>query len=107
MTHCGESLTVAIDPVDRTATIGEQVVRLTPTELSTLLFVVSQPDRTLTREELIAGAHGSQYPATARSIDLQIMSLRRKLRAVAGQLETVRGQGYRFRTQPNVRWDVK
>jgi two-component system phosphate regulon response regulator PhoB len=41
--------------------------------------------------------HGEDYPVTERSIDVQVVGLRRKLRRAGNCIETVRGIGYRFR----------
>jgi two-component system phosphate regulon response regulator PhoB len=41
--------------------------------------------------------HGENYAVTERSIDVIIVGLRKKLKAHAACIETVRGVGYRFR----------
>jgi two-component system phosphate regulon response regulator PhoB len=40
--------------------------------------------------------HGDDYPVTDRSVDVQILGLRRKLGEAGGMIETIRGIGYRF-----------
>ena len=37
------------------------------------------------------------YPVTDRSVDVQIVGLRKKLASAGKYIETVRGVGYRFR----------
>ena len=46
---------------------------------------------------LIDALHGPSYPVTDRSIDVQIVSLRKKLLDAGELIETVRGVGYRWR----------
>ena len=52
--------------------------------------------------EIINDIKGSSYPVTERSIDVQILSIRKKLAEAAGNpaaanmIEPVRGVGYRF-----------
>jgi len=40
--------------------------------------------------------HGDDYPVTERSVDVQIVGLRKKLGDCGKYIETVRGVGYRF-----------
>jgi two-component system phosphate regulon response regulator PhoB len=40
---------------------------------------------------------GDDYPVTDRSVDVQIVGLRKKLGAQGDLIETVRGVGYRFK----------
>ena len=41
--------------------------------------------------------HGEDYPVTDRSVDVQVVGLRKKLGKAAKHIETVRGVGYRFK----------
>lgn len=97
---------VAIDLAGRCLRWGDLVIPLTRSEFALVRLLVENAGRTLSREELIAGIHGDDYPATARSIDVQMTGARAKLGELAEQLETVRGQGYRFRTAPGVEWRI-
>jgi two-component system phosphate regulon response regulator PhoB len=40
---------------------------------------------------------GDDHAVTDRSVDVHIVSLRRKLGAIGKHIETVRGVGYRFK----------
>ena len=42
---------------------------------------------------------GDNYPVTERAIDVQLVSLRRKLGALGSSIETVRGVGYRLKAE--------
>jgi len=46
--------------------------------------------------QIVRALHGGDYPVTDRSVDVQIVSLRKKLGDYGVHVETVRGVGYRF-----------
>jgi two-component system alkaline phosphatase synthesis response regulator PhoP len=76
--------------------VGE-VVTLTSTEFRVLTFLASRPGWVYTRDQIIESIHGSDHHITDRSIDVQIMSLRKKLGDCGSFIETVRSVGYRFK----------
>jgi two-component system phosphate regulon response regulator PhoB len=86
-----------VDPeaVD-TVAIGDQVVQATPRELQILAELIRQGGRVVTREELIRRIWSPQAPATERTVDAHIKSLRRKLGSARSCIRTVRGVGYRY-----------
>jgi two-component system alkaline phosphatase synthesis response regulator PhoP len=51
-----------------------------------------------TRYQIVDAVKGEDYPVTDRSVDVQIVGLRRKLKTRGRLIETVRGVGYRFAT---------
>jgi two-component system phosphate regulon response regulator PhoB len=58
------------------------------------------------RNQLIAAVRGPDYPVTDRSVDVQILGLRKKLMSAGDMIETIRGVGYRLRTpEPASRTD--
>jgi two-component system, OmpR family, alkaline phosphatase synthesis response regulator PhoP len=78
-------------------TIGETPVKLTLTEFRILQFLANRPGWVFTRNQIVQAVHGSDYPVTERSVDVQIVGLRKKLGPAGDTIETVRGIGYRFR----------
>jgi len=72
-------------------------VSLTRTEFSILRFLALRPGWVFTRMQIVDAVHGDDYPVTDRSVDVQIVGLRKKLGAAGKYIETVRGVGYRFR----------
>ncbi len=78
--------------------LGERVI-LTAQELKTLKFLVMNPGRLISREELLNKAWGyDNYPST-RTVDNHILKLRRKLESDPTDpvhFLTVHGVGYRF-----------
>ena len=68
------------------------------TEFSLLQHFIAHPDIVFTRSQIIAAIKGSDYPVTDRSVDVQILGLRKKLGGAGEMIETIRGVGYRLRT---------
>ena len=77
---------------------GEQVT-LTFTEFKVLHLLAGQPGRVFTRYQIVDAVHGEDYPVTDRSVDVQIVGLRKKLGEAGPFIETVRGIGYRFKEE--------
>jgi DNA-binding response OmpR family regulator len=71
---------------------------LTTTEFKLLTVLIERRGRTQSRETLLYDVWGYQNPIDTRTVDTHIRRLREKLGRHASQLETVRGEGYRFNT---------
>jgi two-component system phosphate regulon response regulator PhoB len=92
---------VVVDRARHVALAEEKPLDLTLTEFSLLETLVRQPGRAFRRAELIDAALGDVI-VMERTIDVHILSLRRKIGDLAHLIETVRGIGYRFR-EPQAR----
>lgn len=88
---------VEIDPNRHRVTIKGKPVDLTSTEFRLLHFLASRPGWVFTRYQIVDAVHGQDYPVTDRSVDVQIVGLRKKLGTAGKLIETVRGVGYRFK----------
>ena len=88
---------LVIHPGRHEATVAGQPLDLTVTEFRLLYMLASRPGWVFTREQIVKGVHGEDYPASDRSVDVQVVSLRKKLGPDGKYLETVRGVGYRFK----------
>jgi two-component system phosphate regulon response regulator PhoB len=86
-----------IDPLRHEASRDGKLLDLSATEFAMLLHFMSHPDIVFSRNQIIAAVHGPDYPVTDRSVDVQILALRKKLGAAGEMLETIRGVGYRFK----------
>ena len=69
---------------------------LTVTEFRLLQFLARRPGWVYTRQQIVDAVRGEDYPVTERSVDVQVVGLRRKLGTAGKYIETVRGVGYRF-----------
>lgn len=77
--------------------VNEQPVQLTFTEFGILNFLVKRPGWVFTRSQIVDAVKGDDYFVTDRSVDVQIVGLRKKLGSAGTYIETVRGVGYRFK----------
>lgn len=75
---------------------GEEI-QLSATEFAILEFLIKSPGWVFSRQKIIDSIRGKDYPVTERSVDVQILGLRKKLGERGHLIETVRGVGYRFR----------
>ena len=86
---------VRIVPKRHEALVNGKSVALSAAEFSILLFLAEHPGQVFSRQQIISSVKGDGYPVTDRSVDVQILGIRRK---IGGSLiETVRGVGYRLR----------
>lgn len=87
-----------VDVVRRTAFVsGMLLPPLTATELSLLLYFARRPDTVVAREELVHAIWDGEV-GPSNLVQVAVSRLRDKLGEHAKLLETVRGEGYRFRT---------
>ena len=88
---------VVIHPGRHEVLVEGAPIPLTSTEFRVLHVLARQPGWVLTRRQISDAVHGDDYPVTDRSIDVQIVALRKKLHPASEYIETVRGVGYRFK----------
>ena len=77
--------------------VNNEEIKLTFSEFETLFLLVSNPNRVYTRYQIVEEVHGQDYAVTDRSIDVMMVSLRKKLGDFSANIETIRGVGYRFK----------
>ena len=87
---------IEIHPGRHEVKVEGERIDLTSTEFKILHFLARRPGWVFTRYQIVDGIRGPNYPVTERSVDVQIVALRRKLGAAGNHVETVRGVGYRF-----------
>lgn len=87
---------IEIHPGRHQVTVDETPIELTATEFKILHFLAKRPGWVFTRYQIVDGIRGPNYPVTERSVDVQVVALRRKLGERGEAIETVRGVGYRF-----------
>ena len=89
-----------IHPGRRTVLAGGKPLELTYTEFQLLCVLTRRPGWVFTRSQIVDAVRGSDYPVTDRSVDVQVVGLRKKLGPYGHYIETVRGVGYRFKERP-------
>jgi two-component system alkaline phosphatase synthesis response regulator PhoP len=88
---------LSIDPTSHEVRCSNRRIDLTATEYRLLQFLASHPGFVYSRNSIIDGALGRDITVLERTIDVHIMSLRKKLGKCEGWIETIRGFGYKFR----------
>lgn len=88
---------LTIDPSRHEVWAQGTKVDLTRTEFNILRTLARRPGLVLSRYQIVDSVHGEDYPVTDRAVDVQIVSLRKKLGPCGQYIETVRGVGYRFK----------
>jgi len=88
---------IKIIPRLREVAVAQQKIKdLTFTEFQILHLLATHPGWVFTRYQIIDKIRGDNYPVTDRSVDFQIVGLRKKLGDHGKLIETIRGVGYRF-----------
>ena len=93
--------TIEVDTRNLSARRGDQEVAFTRREMDVLVYLRTNPERPVTREELLTKVWGYARDADieTRTVDTHIAKLRRKIEADPSEprhLITVRGVGYRL-----------
>jgi two-component system phosphate regulon response regulator PhoB len=88
-----------IHPGRRSVAAAGATIDLTFTEFQVLYILARRPGWVFTRSQIVDAVRGSDYPVTDRSVDVQIVGLRKKLREYGHIIETVRGVGYRLKEE--------
>ena len=85
---------VVINPTTRTITCNGAKTILPKKIFDLLYFLMTNPNKTLTRNEILVGVWGSNPEVTERNIDVYI----RQLRSLIGKelIRTEKGTGYRY-----------
>ncbi|MGD9033853.1 MAG: response regulator [Desulfobacteraceae bacterium] len=86
-----------IHPGRREVFVNDDPIQLTFTEFGILSFLARRPGWVFTRSQIVDAVRGDDYPVTDRSVDVQIVGLRKKLGPAGKYVETIRGVGYRFK----------
>jgi len=88
-----------IDVGARRVTVGDRLLRLTPTEFELLLLLARAPARAWSRKELLENVFDSTHEGYSRNVDSHVMRLRKKIENAGlspAPITTVHGTGYRF-----------
>jgi two-component system alkaline phosphatase synthesis response regulator PhoP len=86
-----------IHPGRREVRLGGAPLDLTYTEFRVVQCLARRPGWVFTRNQIVEAVRGEDYHVTERSVDVQIVALRKKLGEHADYIETVRGVGYRLK----------
>ncbi|MEU6930760.1 response regulator transcription factor [Streptomyces sp. 2RAF24] len=90
---------LAVDPVRHEVTLAGAPVDCTPGEFRLLAALAAQPERVFSRAQLLEELHGFDRYISARTVDVHIMNLRKKIEPSPRRpvrLLTVYGVGYKL-----------
>ncbi len=90
---------IQIDTSKHEVVVAGQPMSLSVTEFAILEFLARNPGWVFSRNQIIGAVKGEDYPVTERSVDVQILGLRKKLGEQGRKIETVRGIGYRMKEE--------
>ena len=89
---------IKINLIKREVFVKNKLIKdLTFTEFQILQLLALHPGWVFTRYQIINKIRGENHPVTDRSIDFQIVGLRKKLGDAGSNIQTIRGVGYRFK----------
>lgn len=90
---------IRLNPGRREVTVKGSAVDLTYSEFEILHLMIRHPGLVFSRSKIVDEVRGENYPVTDRSVDFQIVGLRKKLGDSGKYIKTVRGVGYRLKEE--------
>ena len=90
---------VRLDPASHEVRVEGDVVALPLKEFDLLRMLMENAGRVVTREQLIDGVWGHDYPGDTKTLDVHIKRLRSRVerdRSTPERITTIRGLGYRY-----------
>tara|TARA_Y100000590_G_scaffold13586_1_gene16394 strand:- start:1683 stop:2372 length:690 start_codon:yes stop_codon:yes gene_type:complete len=90
---------VTLDTGARMAFVDDINIQATPTELKILELLMSKPDVTFTRDQIIEHVFDFEFDGYDRNVDTHVANLRKKIQSTGNKnryLHTIYGTGYRF-----------
>ncbi|CAM5671466.1 DNA-binding response regulator MtrA OS=Streptomyces alboniger OX=132473 GN=CP975_13705 PE=4 SV=1 [Streptomyces alboniger] len=94
---------LVVDPLRHEVTVGGRRIDCTPGEFDLLTAMAGDPDRVFTRPQLLDRIHGSSGYISARTVDVHVLNLRKKIETDPRhptRLLTIFGVGYKLASAP-------
>ena len=87
-----------LDPLSHRVSVGDDAVKMGPTEFRMLHFFMTNQERVFTRGQLLDRVWGSNVYVEERTVDVHVRRLRKALSKTGFDrfVQTVHGTGYRF-----------
>ncbi len=86
-----------IKPMAKQIILEDKEIIMTPKEFDLLYFLVQNPERVYSREELLNHVWGYDFFGDLRTVDTHVKQLREKLGNYKKYIHTVWGTGYKFK----------
>ena len=94
--RCSTVGQISIDRDGHEVKVNGKKIEITALEFRLLGALFRQPGRMFSRDELLNAVWGEDSQIEARTVDTHLRRLRERLGKAAGQVQTVRGFGYRL-----------
>jgi len=88
-----------VDFVGHRVFLNEKEVSFSALEFKLLSYFIRHPDRVLARDKILNSVWGETF-VSDRVVDSHIRTIRKKLGAFKGHIESIYGEGYRFNPSP-------
>jgi DNA-binding response OmpR family regulator len=92
-----EGLTIRADAHE--VLVDGRLIGFTKTEFDILSLLAGKPNQVFTRSRILDHVREDNYSITERVVDYQVAGIRKKLGKARGFVQTVRGVGYKFRSE--------
>jgi len=87
---------ITLDTAQRSASIKDQPLELTPTEYALLSYLLQHSEKAVSRAELLKNVWNFDFDADTRATDDLMKRLRKKITASEVQIESVWGYGFKL-----------
>ena len=91
----------SLDLAKRKFKLSDKEIELTYSEFQIMELFITKPGQVFTRSKIVDLVRGQNHAISDRSVDVQIVGLRKKLGGFGSMIETVRGVGYRINDEEN------
>lgn len=91
---------ITLNPASRTAAVDGTPVELAYMEFELLSYLMQNPNRVISREQLISKVWGYDFVGNEKTVNSHIRNLRAKLGNRASAIVTVIRSGYKFEVEP-------
>jgi DNA-binding response OmpR family regulator len=92
---------LVVDPVQREVVLDGKRLELTQKEFAIIAQLARRRDRVVPRTELLSSVWSTHFDPESNVVEVQVSRLRDKLGEHAWLIDTVRGRGYRLRSEPS------
>lgn len=90
---------ITINDEEKLCYIDDEPIELTKNEYNTILFLINNPNKTFSRQDLIDNIWKGSV--SERAVDVTITRLRKKLGEYGKNIYTRTGWGYGYKTMEN------
>ncbi|MGI6031533.1 MAG: response regulator transcription factor [Eubacteriales bacterium] len=90
---------VTVDKEARTVQVDGRLVECTPKEFDLLVYLLENPGRALSRDQILNQVWGYEFYGEERTVDTHIKMLRSKLGPYKEHIKTVWGHGYKLEVE--------